>query len=209
MPKLLRIDASPRVAGSHSRTLGDQAEQNWRELNPLGEVVTRDVSTPDIPPISAETITGFYTPAEAMTPELKAATALSDNLIAELQSADCLLLTVPMYNFGVPAGLKAWIDQITRIGHTFAYENGAFSGLVKTQRAIVICAYGADGYASGGPMASADFVKPYLQFLLGFLGVEEVEFVTVEATTSDEETVAERMKAATSSVQSLFQQHAA
>lgn len=209
MPTLLRIDASSRTEGSHSRELGDRAEQNWLKANPTGRVVTRDVSTTEIPPISAQTITGFYTPADSMTPDLLAATALSDQLIEELQSADYLLITTPMYNFGVPAGLKAWIDQITRIGHSFSYEDGAFQGLLQVPQALVVCAYGAEGYGAGGAMASADFLRPYLQFLLGFLGIDDVKFATVQATTAAEDVVSAHMAEALALVDKQSPVHAA
>ncbi len=209
MPTLLRIDASARLAGSNSRVLGDHAQALWQAAHPAGSVIARDVSGPDMAPIAQDTITGFYTAADAMTDDLRRATAVSDTLIAELQSADCLLLTTPIYNFGVPAGLKAWIDQITRIGHTFAYEDGAFRGLVRTPRAIVALAYGADGYAAGGPLEQTDFLRPYLAFLLGFLGIGHVDFITAEATTADEATVAQRMQAAKAALHDLLPANAA
>ena len=190
MSILLRIDSSSRIKGSHSSQLADQAEALWRAANPQGQVVFRHLGQDPIPVLSQDTITGFFTPEDALTDEMRAATALSDTLIDELQNADTLLLAVPIYNFSVPAALKCWIDQITRIGHTFAYEDGAFRGLTRTRRAIVICAYGADGYLDGQPFAKANFLEPYLRFLLSFLGIEDVEVVSVQATTADPETVA-------------------
>lgn len=189
MPHLLRIDSSSRNAGSHSRALADAAETAWRAANPGGTVTARDVTDGTIPVIAQDTITGFYTAPEAMTPELRAATALSDRLIAEVQAADVLLISAPIYNFGVPAALKLWIDQVVRIGHTFSYDGSTFAGLVRADRAILCCAYGASGYAEGQPFAAANFVDPYLTFLMGFLGIEDVQTVTVEATTADEATV--------------------
>lgn len=193
MTRLLRIDSSSRTTGSHSSQLADQAEAMWREANPQGRVVTRHLGSDPIPILSQETITGFFSPQETLTDDLQQATALSDQLIAELQTADTLLLAVPIYNFSVPAALKCWIDQITRIGHTFAYEDGEFRGLTKTQRAVVICAYGADGYLEGQPFEAANFLEPYLRFLLSFLGIEDVEMVSVQATTADEETVSSNL----------------
>ncbi len=190
MSTLLRIDSSSRVEGSHSSQLADQAETHWRAANPQGQVVFRHLGQDPVPVLSQGTITGFFTPEDAMTDEMRAATALSDELIDELQNADTLLLAVPIYNFSVPAALKCWIDQITRIGRTFAYEDGAFRGLTRTRRAIVVCAYGADGYLDGQPFTQANFLEPYLRFLLSFLGIEDVEVVSVQATTADPETVA-------------------
>ena len=189
MSNLLRIDSSSRTEGSHSSQLADQAEAQWLKANPKGSVTSRHLGRDPVPVLSQDTITGFFTPPDALTDDMRNATALSDTLINELQSADTLLLAVPIYNFSVPAALKCWIDQITRIGHTFAYEDGAFRGLTQTRRAVVICAYGADGYLEGQPFAEANFLEPYLRFLLSFLGIEDIRFVSVQATTGDPGTV--------------------
>lgn len=200
MPHLLRIDSSSRQDGSHSRALADAAETAWRAANPELTVTTRDVTDGTIPVIASDTITGFYTPPEAMTAELRGATALSDRLIAEVQAADMLLISAPIYNFGVPAALKLWIDQVVRIGHTFSYEGGTFTGLVRADRAILCCAYGASGYGAGEPFAAANFVDPYLTFLMGFLGIGDVRTVAVQATTADDATVQANVAAALADV---------
>lgn len=196
MSTLLRIDSSSRTTGSHSSQLADEAEALWRDAHPNGTVIRRHVGRDPIPVLSQDTITGFFSPEDTLTEELRQATALSDQLISELQSADTLLLAVPIYNFSVPAALKCWIDQITRIGRTFAYEDGAFRGLTQTQRAVVICAYGADGYLKGQPFEAANFLEPYLRFLLSFLGIEDIEVVSVQATTADPETVSDHVEVA-------------
>ena len=189
MPHLLRIDSNSRRDGSHSRALADAVETAWRMANPGGPVTIRDVTDGTIPMTGPDTIAGFYAPRAAMTPELRAATALYDRLIAEMQAADTLLIAAPIYNFGVPAALKLWIDQVVRVGHTCSYDGGTFAGLVRADRAILCCAYGASGCAAGQAFASAGFVDPYLTFLMGFLGIADVRTVTVEGTTADEATV--------------------
>ena len=196
MSILLRIDSSSRTTTSHSRALGDYFEKTWHVRNPNDRVVRRDLVAGPIPHIVDQTILGYYTPAEQLTPELRAATALSDCLIAELQSADILLVTVPMYNFSIPSTLKAWIDQIVRIGHTFSYDGKNFAGLVKIKRAYVLCAYGAGGYTDSGPFSAYNFLEPYLKSLLGFLGILEVQFFAVQATTADPAIVATNLEMA-------------
>lgn len=203
MSTLLRIDSSARLTGSHSRKMGDLFTAEWRAQNPGTNILTRDLARDPIEQIRQETIAGFYTPAEAMTPELVAATALSDQLIAEVQSAELLLITVPLYNFGIPSSLKAWIDQVTRIGQTFSYDGSSFSGLVNCDTAVVCATYGASGYEEGGPFRAANFLEPYLGFLLGFLGISTVKFVTLQATTGDEQTVQAGMAQAESDIQNL------
>ncbi len=188
MTTILRIDASSRNAdgGSVSRAISDRIEKALA-ARPGTSVMRRDLATMPLPHIAAKTIAGFFTPDPEMTEELRTATALSDQLITELKSADILVLTVPMYNFSIPSALKAWIDQIIRIGHTFAFDGTSFTGLLTGKKAYVACSYGASGYASGQPFAAANFVEPYLRFLLGFLGIADVMFFSVEATTGGED----------------------
>jgi FMN-dependent NADH-azoreductase len=190
MNTILRIDASSRATNSVSRTLGNYFEAAWLERHPRDRVLRRDVVTEPIRHIADQTIAGFYTPADQLTAELHAATALSDRLIAELRAADVLLITVPMYNFSVPSALKAWIDQIVRIGQTFAYDGSSFSGLVTGRQAYVVTSHGVGGYRHGEPLAAADFLVPYLRFILQFLGITDVRFFAVEGTTGDEFSVA-------------------
>lgn len=188
MTTILRVDASSRDLGSVTRNVGDYLEGTLT-ANLGSKVIRRDLTKMPLPHIGPMTIVGYYTPADQMTDALRGATALSDELIGEVKSADVLLLTVPMYNFSVPSALKAWIDQIVRVGHTFAYDGTSFSGLLTGKKAYIVCAYGASGYAAGQPFNVANFVEPYLRFLLNFLGIADVTFFSVEATTGDEETI--------------------
>ena len=184
MSYLLRLDASARQNESHSRRLADMVETHLQNKTAIA-IHRRDLSQENLSHIANDTITGFYTPADAMTAELKEATALSDELIAELMGADTLLISAPMYNFSLPSSLKAWIDQISRIGKTFSYDGSGFEGLVPTKRAILVLSYGASGYAPGGDMAAMNFLEPYLISLLKFLGIQDVEVLRIEGTTGD------------------------
>lgn len=203
MPTLLRVDASARADGSFSRHLGDGFEQAWRGRHTDGNVIHRDLMNQPVPQIESATITAFYTPAESMTDELRRASALSDELIAELVEADALLITTPMYNFGIPAALKAWIDQIVRIGHTFSYDGANFEGLVTGKPVTFVIAYGAGGYGAGGPMQPFDFARIYLEHLFSFLGFTDIRVVTVEATTGDAEALEIALADARSSITAL------
>ena len=189
MTRVLRIDSSSRIENSYSRKLADYFQTVWQKKHPDTQIVVRDPVKTQLPHISDTTIAGFYTPPEQQTPEMKQATTLSDELINELQSSDVLLLSVPMYNFSVPSALKAWIDQIVRIGKTFAYDGTNFTGLVKVQHAYIICTYGSSGYVDGGAFSTMNFLEPYLRGLLSFLGIPEIKFFHLQGTTADEETV--------------------
>lgn len=185
MTTILRIDSSSRTAESRSRELGDHFERAWLAHHPGDRFLRRDLVAQPIAHITDATIAGFYAAAGQLSATQRAATALSDELIAELQSAEVLLLTVPMYNFSVPSGLKAWIDQIVRTGKTFSYDGTNFSGLVRVRYAYIFCAYGAGGYTDGGPFSAFNFLESYLKSLFGFLGIPDVQFFAIQGTTLD------------------------
>ena len=194
MTRILRIDSSSRIEDSHSRKLADYFEIAWLEKYPQDTIVRRDLVKTQLPHLSNTAIAGFYTPAAEQTPEMKQAVALSDELVEELQSANILLISAPMYNFTVPSALKAWIDQIVRIGKTFAYDGKSFAGLVKVRQAYIICTYGSSGYVGDGAFSSLNFLEPYLQGLFGFLGITQIKFFHLQGTTADEATVADNTK---------------
>ena len=204
MSYLLRIDSSPRGPDSHSRRLADEFEKEVLAKHGIDAVINRDLYEQLLPHIAQDTIAGFYTPPEDMTQALQEATALSDELIAELKGASVVLLSSPIYNFGVPSALKAWIDQVVRIGHTFSYENGEFGGLVPATNAYLALSYGAAGYEEAGPMRAMNFLEPYLTALFGFLGVPNVECFAVQATTGDEATIEAQRAAAHTSIEAHF-----
>ena len=123
-------------------------------------------------------------------------------LIAELQDAHTVLIAAPIYNFGVPSALKAWIDHVVRMGHTFSHDGQQFAGLVKRPRAVLALAYGVGGYADA--LAPMDHLRPYLTQLLTFLGIEHIDAITVEATTADADTVAAHVGSAEARIRALF-----
>ena len=116
-----------------------------------------------------------FTPDEARTPEQRETLALSDTLIAELEAADTLVLGVPIYNFGVPAAFKAWIDLVARARKTFKYSETGPVGLLEGKTAYVVVASG--GTAAGSEI---DFATPYLRHVLGFLGIHDVTIIAAD-----------------------------
>lgn len=174
MTTLLRIDSSSRHDGSWSRRLGDDLAAH---LAPT-QTLTRDLALTPLPHISADSISAFFADPASLGPAEQQATALSDELLAEIAAADDILITVPMYNFGIPSALKAWIDQIVRVGRSFSFDGQSFGGLISGKRAFVIVAYGAAGYR--GDFRPADFAAPYLTFVLNFIGITDVTVIPVE-----------------------------
>jgi FMN-dependent NADH-azoreductase len=179
MPTLLHIDSSPRGPLSVSRKLTAEFVGHWREQNPDGKVIYRDVAA-DLPPaIDLNWVGAVFTPEPQRSPEQQSILSTSDSLVAELQSADHYVFGVPMVNFSVPAAFKLYIDQVFRAGKTFAYSPEGPKGLLTGKKATVIVATGA-AYSAGSPFESLDFVVPYLKGALGFIGVTDVQFLTAE-----------------------------
>lgn len=185
MSYLLRVDCSPRLTNSHSRSIADLIENRITALNPEINVKHRDLACFDIPHISNETINSFYMPENEMTIPLMAASALSDELIQELKGAETIIISAPMYNFGVPSNLKAWIDQVVRINHTFSYDGASFKGLVPVKKVTFALAYGAQGYGHDGDFSMMNFLEPYLVSLMSFLGIEATDVFSIDGTTGD------------------------
>ena len=175
MATLLHVNSSPMGGASITRSLSNEFVRKWREANPAGEVITRDLTTSELTGIDAGWIGASYTPAGSLTPAQNELLALSDTLIGELQRADEWVFGIPMHNFSVTASFKLWLDQIVRAGKTFSYVDGVPSGLLKNKKAYFVIASGAM-YEPGSPMAPLDFVRPYLRTIFGFMGVTDLTF---------------------------------
>jgi FMN-dependent NADH-azoreductase len=184
MKTLLRIDASTRTTNSWSRELADYFVEQWRNTYPSGSVIYRDLAKQTLPHLVEATIVGFYTSAEGQTRETAAAVALSDELIAELKSADVVLISSPMYNYNLPSTLKAYIDHVFRINHTFHYSQGVCQGLLANKRAYVITAKGSE--LKGTPMETYDFQDPYLKVVLTMMGMQVEPLFSLESTSNRE-----------------------
>ncbi|MGX1928178.1 FMN-dependent NADH-azoreductase [Flagellimonas sp. 2504JD4-2] len=178
MKTLLRIDCSSRTAGSHSRALADYFEKRWKQANPQGRIVFRDLAKEGLPHIQNNTIEGFYTPKERITSALSEALALSDELIAELKTGDEILISSPLYNLNVPSNLKAYFDQVVRIGHTFGINENGYYGLLKNKLCYLITVKG--GVYQGTPMEKYDFQEPYLQAILSHMGIKTRKLFSLE-----------------------------
>ena len=182
MPTLLKIDSSPRGEHSVSRQLGKHFAADWQKTHTDGKVVTRDLMTTSLPFVDMPWIAGAYSDPATRTSEQKAALTIGDELIAELKAADHWLITAPMYNFAIPATLKAYIDHIVRVGVTFNVNaDGSYTGLITGKKATVIMA-SAGEYKPGAPAASYDSESTYLKLILGFIGVTDVTVLYAGAT---------------------------
>ena len=172
---ILQINSSARRHASNSTRLADHIVTRLRETDPQATLVVRDVDRQAHPILDELALEALFTPASQRTAEQAARVALDDALIAELEAADVLVLGVPMYNFGVPASLKNWIDAISRAGVTFRYTEKGPEGLLKGKKVYVALARG--GKYRDTP---ADTQVPYLKTVLGFLGMTDVQFIYAE-----------------------------
>jgi len=181
MATLLKIDSSPMGEHSISRKLTAQFAASWRKAHPGGEVISRDLTRTELPPVNGNWIGAAHTPENALSREQREALAVSDELIAELQRADEYVFGVPMHNFSIPSTLKLWIDQVARAGKTFSYGADGPKGLLNGKKATLLVASGGV-YAQGTAMESLNFVTPYLRAVFGFIGVTDVTIIAAEGT---------------------------
>ncbi|WP_347310900.1 FMN-dependent NADH-azoreductase [Defluviimonas sp. SAOS-178_SWC] len=194
MTRILRIETSIKGEASVSRKLTDRLLSRLTTAHPGAKVTERDLSQ-GVPAIDAAWIGAVFTPASDRTSEQAQIAAYSDRLLDEVKAADILVIALPVYNFGVPAQLKSWIDHLARKGETFVYTDKGPEGLLKNKRAIV--ALSSDGTRIGSEI---DFASGYLRHMLGFFGITDVEFVAADAMVFDPE---KTLKAAEAQVDAL------
>lgn len=176
MPNLLAIHTSPRGGASISRTLTDLFVAEWKVPHPDGHVVQRDLTADPLPFVDLAWIGGAFMPPEQHSSEMTAAIGVSNDLVRELQAADHLVIGTPMYNFSIPAALKAWIDQIVRVGLTVTPDN---VGLLTDKKATIILASGGD-FRPGSPVEGYNLASGYLRQVLGFIGITDVEILLAD-----------------------------
>jgi len=182
MPTLLHIDVSPRGDYSISRRLSAAFVEAWKAKHPDGTVVTRDLTKTNLTFVDLAWIAGAYSDPAQHTPEQKQALAISDELTAELLEADEIALGTPMYNFAVPAALKAWIDHVVRVGVTFKLDETGYHGLATGKKATLLVASGGT-YTPGSPAEGYNQETPYLKGILGFIGITDVNIILAGGTT--------------------------
>lgn len=172
---ILQINASARREGANSTKVANSVVERLKASNPAATFTLRDLAVTPHPVLDEAALGALFTPAEQRSPEQAARVALDDALIAEIQAHDTIVLGVPMYNFGVPVQLKAWIDAIARAGTTFRYTATGPEGLLKGKTVYLALARG--GLYRDTPN---DSQVPYLKAVLGFLGLTDLRFIYAE-----------------------------
>lgn len=193
MPRILHIDASARPGlagrdehGSHSRNLSHRFIHRWREERPNDPVTHREVGLSPPAFIDQRWIEAAFAPEARRQPWMADVLAESDRLVDELVAADVLVIGSPLYNFGMPAALKAWVDQIVRVGRTVDFDpsqpEDPFTPLLadRPRQAIILSARGGEGFEPGGPLAHMNHLEPALMTVLEFIGINRIHRVAIE-----------------------------
>lgn len=175
MSNILALKTSILGENSVSSLLVDEFIAQWQAKDIDAQVVTRDLGESPIPHLDVATLGAWMTDADQRTPEQQEKAALSEQLIAEVNDADLIVVGVPMYNLNVPSNLKSWVDQIARAGVTFRYTPEGPVGLIKDKRVLLLLSRG--GQYKG---TSFDTQLPYLNNLFAFLGLEDITAIHAE-----------------------------
>ncbi|MCC9625711.1 NAD(P)H-dependent oxidoreductase [Thalassospira sp. MA62] len=172
MTNILHVSASVNGTQSNSRRLASELIGRIVAQSASANVIERDTNDATISALTGEVVGAFYTPADARTDAQRDVIAVSEKMVREVKNADVLVIGAPMYNFGIPSTLKAWVDLIARVGVTFRYTENGPLGLLEGKKAYLVVATG------GVPVNSpADFVTPYLKQVLGFIGITDVDVI--------------------------------
>ncbi|MGU3374811.1 FMN-dependent NADH-azoreductase [Chryseobacterium sp. M5A1_1a] len=191
MNTLLRIDSSLRTENSYSRTLGDYFIQQWKTKNPDGAIIGRDLTKQLVPHITQQTVDAFF--SETPDPE---SIDLSDELISELYQSNEILITCPMYNYGIPSSLKAYFDNVIRTKKTFTGYN-TLKGLLKNKKAYLISSMGGTTFEAHNPLEN------HLTQLLNHMGINDICYFPLNGTV-DESTIADKVTLQKSEILNQF-----
>jgi FMN-dependent NADH-azoreductase len=178
MKKILHLISSFRGDDSYSVKLGHAIVDKLKTENPGAIVQELNLIAENYPHLDAPHFQAFMTPVTELTDADKEAIKYSDKAISQLMEADYIVIGSPFYNFGIPSALKAWIDHIVRFGVTFRYTENGPEGLVKGKKVYIALASG--GVYTEGPMQPYDFNGPYLEYMLGFLGMTDLKIFRAE-----------------------------
>ena len=201
MSSILLVTSSTRGAESLSTRIATELVARLQERDPAASVVRRDLGDDPIPHLDAVTTSAIRKAPSDRTPGEVEAAARSDALVAELLKADTVVLATGLINFNIQSGLKSWIDNVARAGLTFTYTSEGPQGLASGKKVYIVLA--AAGVYSEGPAAAMNHAIPYLKTVLGFMGMTDVEVITVEGTAFGDEAAARAVQAAQARVTEL------
>ncbi|KPQ31889.1 MAG: FMN-dependent NADH-azoreductase [Phormidesmis priestleyi Ana] len=204
MTHLLHVDASPRGDRSVSRALTKAFMTSWEDLHPHDLVTYRDIGRDPVPLIDERWIAAAFSDPAQHTPEQTAAIQVSNELIDEFLAADCYIFGVPMYNFSSPAGFKAYLDQIVRVGRTFSVEaDGSYRGLATGKKLLVITAR-SGSYPPETAAHAYDLQVPYLHLIFGFMGITDITVIHADNLAAGDEARRQSLAQAKTTLQAVM-----
>jgi FMN-dependent NADH-azoreductase len=201
MTQLLVIESSANLASSASRDLTRAFVAGYKAAHGEATIVTHDLVADPVPHLGVDLLGGFFGKPEELTEAQKAAIALSDKLIDQVEAASVIVIGAPMYNFSIPSALKAWIDHLARAGRTFRYTENGPQGLLGGRKVVLLLASG--GIYSDGPYKTYDFQETYLRAILGFIGLTDVTVVRAEGMALGAESAAKAVAEAKAAIANL------
>lgn len=207
MTRLLRIDASARTSRSLTRELANSFARNWLTRRPQDEIILRDVGKNPPPIISEDWIAAAF--ANARSQEQERLLELSDQLVAEVAEAEIIVLATPMYNYGMPAALKAWFDQVVRVDKTFTFDlargDAPLEPVFSGKTLILLTSWGEFGFGPGELNAGRDGLIPHVRTASRYLGVEEFHHVGIEYQEFGDQRFEESREAAFAAIEPLVE----
>lgn len=184
MNKVLIINASIRNERSYSRKLTGLFTENWKAKYPDDHFTFREAGLENIQPIDEQWIAGAFTKPEDRNEENQEALQFSNELIRELKENDIYVIGTPMYNWSIPSGLKAYIDQVMRINETWKFRSGKpdgdYVGLLENKKLFILSSRGDTGYGENEKNEHMNFQTTYLQFIFGIMGVKDITVISLD-----------------------------
>jgi FMN-dependent NADH-azoreductase len=209
MTTILHLDASARRSRSISRDLSRMFVEAWLAERRDDRVIYRDLALDPPPHVSEEWIAAAFTPPEARAAAMRSVLQWSDAAIAEVEAAGLIVMGAPMYNYGMPSALKAWLDQVVRVGRTFSFDlargDWPLEPILSGKRLVVVSARGEFGFAPGGVRHAWNNLDPHIATCARYLGVAEgaVDTITVEYQEFGDERHCHSLAGATTRVKTL------
>ena len=181
---ILHLDSSPRGERSHSRALTAAFVSELQKSHPDATIAYRDLGRQPVPHVDEAWIRAAYGDPDKRSDTDKQAIAFSDELVDELLASDVIVLGAPMHNWSIPSTLKAYIDNVVRVGRTFTKD---YEGLATGKKLFILCARGGGGYGPGEPMHAMNFQDPYFKAIFGMIGITNISYIYDEKTLSGED----------------------
>jgi len=209
MKKILIINASAREITSQSRSLSRYFTDYLDKISVPKKVLYRDLANCEIPHITQSWIDADTKSSNQRTESEREILKLSDQYLKELHESDIIVLATPMYNWSIPSSLKAYIDQIMRVDKAFSLnpEKGSqrYLGLFKEKKMILLLSRGSHGYEPGERNEYMNFQNTYLKFVFGIMGIKNIQEITVNGTSKNDDELKMEVKKAQNQIQSLIE----